>query len=140
MKNKGYEIVNIDTTIKIQKPKMRPYIDKIRENLAKVIKIPASDISVKAKTMENMGIVGIGDADISLTPQFQRPADDLFRGDPYRADRPAGNVVILAPGTAHIAAPASEGKDTAARMKAGQRFLFDGVQRNRSKSSVVSSN
>ena len=62
MKNKGYEIVNLDTTIKIQQPKMRPYIDEIRKNLAKIIDIPLDKISVKAKTMEKMGIVGDGDA------------------------------------------------------------------------------
>ena len=62
MKDKGYEIVNLDTTIKIQQPKMRPYIDEIRKNLAKIIDIPIENISVKAKTMEKMGIVGDGDA------------------------------------------------------------------------------
>ena len=58
----GYEIVNIDTTIKIQKPKMRPYIDKIRKNLAKIIDIAIENVSVKAKTMENLGVVGEGNA------------------------------------------------------------------------------
>ena len=58
MKNMGYEIVNLDTTIKIQAPKMRPYIDKIRENLAELLKTEIENVSIKAKTMEEMGIVG----------------------------------------------------------------------------------
>ena len=62
LSEKGFEIVNLDTTIKIQSPKLRPYIDKIRENLAKIMNIPIENISVKAKTMEKMGIVGEGDA------------------------------------------------------------------------------
>ena len=62
MKEKGYRIVNIDTTIKIQAPKMRPYIDEIRKNLAKITELNIEQISVKAKTMEEMGIVGEGQA------------------------------------------------------------------------------
>ena len=62
MKNKGYEIINLDSTIKIQAPKMRPYIDKIRENLSKLLETGVENVSVKAKTMEEMGIVGEGKA------------------------------------------------------------------------------
>ena len=58
MRKKGYEIVNLDTTIKAQAPKMRPYIDEIRNNLAKVMKVSVENISVKAKTMEELGVVG----------------------------------------------------------------------------------
>ena len=62
MEEKDFELVNLDTTIKIQEPKMRPYIDKIRENLAGIFKVGVDKISVKAKTMEGLGIVGEGDA------------------------------------------------------------------------------
>lgn len=62
MKEKGFKIVNMDSTIKIQAPKMRPYIDKIRNNLKEILNIDMDNISVKAKTMEEMGIVGEGDA------------------------------------------------------------------------------
>ena len=62
MKNDGYKIVNLDTTIKIQAPKMRPYIDIIRENLAQILDLNIDQISIKAKTMEEMGIVGEGNA------------------------------------------------------------------------------
>ena len=62
MEEKDFELVNLDTTIKIQNPKMRPYIDKIRENLAEIFKVGIDKISVKAKTMEGLGIVGEGDA------------------------------------------------------------------------------
>lgn len=62
MREKGYEIVNLDTTVKIQKPKMRPYIDKFRENLAQIMNVSIENISVKAKTMEGLGDVGNGEA------------------------------------------------------------------------------
>ena len=62
MEENDYDLVNLDTTIKIQAPKMRPYIDKIRENLAEIFGIRTDKISVKAKTTEELGIVGEGGA------------------------------------------------------------------------------
>lgn len=58
IKEKNYKIVNLDTTIKAQKPKMRNKIDEIRNNLAKIMEIDVDKISVKAKTMEGLGFIG----------------------------------------------------------------------------------
>lgn len=58
MREKGYKISNLDTTIKAQAPKMRPYIDIIRKNLSEIIELDINNISIKAKTMEELGIVG----------------------------------------------------------------------------------
>ena len=58
----GYQISNIDSTVILEKPKLRPHIDGIRENLAGLIGIQAERISVKAKTAEKLGPVGSGDA------------------------------------------------------------------------------
>ena len=55
---KGYNIVNIDATVVAQKPKLRDYIDKIRENFAKELGIPLDCVSVKATTEENLGFTG----------------------------------------------------------------------------------
>lgn len=57
----GYKIQNIDSTIIIQQPKMAPYIDKMRENIANALKIDVSKVSVKAKTNEKMGFTGMGE-------------------------------------------------------------------------------
>lgn len=54
----GYEIGNIDTTIIVQKPKMAPFIDAMRENLARAMGIDLDFVSVKAKTNEQMGFTG----------------------------------------------------------------------------------
>lgn len=58
IREKGYEIGNIDTTIIVQKPKMAPFIEKMRENLALSMDVEKERISVKAKTNEQMGFTG----------------------------------------------------------------------------------
>lgn len=56
--NKGYEICNIDSTIIAQAPKMAPYIENMRSNLAKALDISYEDINVKATTEEKLGFTG----------------------------------------------------------------------------------
>jgi len=55
---KGYHIVNIDTTVCLQQPKLRPYIPQMQETLARVMSIPADNISIKATTTEKLGFTG----------------------------------------------------------------------------------
>ncbi|MFA5499072.1 MAG: 2-C-methyl-D-erythritol 2,4-cyclodiphosphate synthase [Candidatus Cloacimonadia bacterium] len=55
---KGYRVGNIDSTICLQRPKIAPYIDDMRANLASDLKIDLSAISVKATTEEGLGISG----------------------------------------------------------------------------------
>ena len=54
-------IENIDATIIAQAPKMRPYIDKMRENIAKALGIETAQVSVKATTEERLGFTGRGE-------------------------------------------------------------------------------
>lgn len=56
--DKGYYIVNIDSNIIAQEPKMMPYIPKMKEILARVLDIPFDNLSIKAKTKEKMDAVG----------------------------------------------------------------------------------
>lgn len=58
VKDAGYEIVNIDSNIIAQEPKMMPYIPKMRETLDRILEIGQHNISVKAKTNEKMDAVG----------------------------------------------------------------------------------
>lgn len=58
IKNKGYLISNIDSNIIAQEPKMAPYIPLMKDNLSRILSIDFDDISVKAKTNENMDSVG----------------------------------------------------------------------------------
>jgi 2-C-methyl-D-erythritol 4-phosphate cytidylyltransferase/2-C-methyl-D-erythritol 2,4-cyclodiphosphate synthase len=58
IEDKGFTINNIDATIIMEKPKVTPFVEKMIANIAKVLKMPASDINIKAKTNEGMGFVG----------------------------------------------------------------------------------
>ena len=61
VKEKGYEITNIDATVLAQRPKLRPYIDTMRENIAKALDVDVDRISVKATTEEGLGFTGKGE-------------------------------------------------------------------------------
>lgn len=54
----GYKIVNIDSVVVCEEPKLNPYFPKMKEKLAKALKINKSIISLKAKTTEGMGLTG----------------------------------------------------------------------------------
>lgn len=58
VKERGYNIVNIDSNIIAQEPKMMPYIPKMRETLDRILNIGQQNISIKAKTNEKMDAVG----------------------------------------------------------------------------------
>lgn len=61
IEKEGYSVGNIDVTIIAQKPKMAPFIEKMRENLARVAKVDKSRINVKATTTEKLGFTGRGE-------------------------------------------------------------------------------
>ena len=58
--DKGYTVGNVDATIVAQRPKMLPYIDKMRENIAKALKTDLDRINIKATTEEHLGFTGAG--------------------------------------------------------------------------------
>ena len=58
LEKNGYHIVNIDSTVIAQKPKLRGYIDTMRRNIAGACKIDVSQVSVKATTEEKLGFTG----------------------------------------------------------------------------------
>ena len=55
---KGYQIGNIDSTIAMQRPKLRPYIDLMRERIAAAAGVSVEQVSVKATTTERLGFEG----------------------------------------------------------------------------------
>ncbi len=65
LEENGYEVVNIDSLINIEKPKMAPYIDQMRKNIAKGLHCDISQINVKATRGEGMGFVGRGEGAIA---------------------------------------------------------------------------
>ena len=58
LRKQGYAVGNIDATVIAQKPKMRPYIDTMRENIAGALGIELFQVNVKATTEEGLGFTG----------------------------------------------------------------------------------
>ena len=75
----GYVLLNVDSTIVAQAPKMAPHITAMRENIASALGLSAASVNVKAKTAEHMGPVGEGRAIearavcLILRPEPDRP-------------------------------------------------------------------
>lgn len=85
LEEKGYLIENIDATIIAQAPKMRPFIDNMRENIAKALGITPEQVNVKATTEEGLGFTGSGEGISSqaiclLTSPFNLVAEDVSVG------------------------------------------------------------
>lgn len=58
IKDKGYEVKNIDSTIIAQNPKMSPYINTMRENISRALDLEVNCVNVKATTEEHLGFTG----------------------------------------------------------------------------------
>lgn len=58
IRNSGYAIVNIDSTVIAQEPKMKPHIERMRENISRACCVDKSRVSVKATTEEGLGFSG----------------------------------------------------------------------------------
>jgi len=58
IREKGFRIVNIDSTILLEKPKISPYIDDMKSVISAILDIQSDNISIKATTTEKMGPVG----------------------------------------------------------------------------------
>lgn len=61
LSDEGYTISNIDATVIAQKPKLAPYIEQMRENIASALSLSVSQVSVKATTEEKLGFTGSGE-------------------------------------------------------------------------------
>lgn len=58
VKEKGYSVSNVDCSLVIERPKLKPHIDQMKNNIASVLEIEADDVSVKATTNEKLGFIG----------------------------------------------------------------------------------
>ncbi len=66
LKANNFQIVNVDSTIILEKPKISPWIDKVEKSLSSALEIPLTGISVKPKTNEQMGFIGRGEGVAAL--------------------------------------------------------------------------
>ena len=62
VKEKGYKVVNIDSTIFLEEPKLIEYKEQMRQNIANLLEIDKEFVSVKATTSERVGFIGRGEA------------------------------------------------------------------------------
>ena len=58
VREKGYWLVNIDATLLLQAPKIRPYVELMQNTIAKTLHISSDDISIKATTAEGLSFIG----------------------------------------------------------------------------------
>ena len=58
IKAEGYSIVNIDTMLCLELPKIKPYIPAMKQRIASILEVKENDVSIKATTTEKMGFVG----------------------------------------------------------------------------------
>lgn len=58
VRKKGYWLVNVDSTLLLQAPKIRPYVTQMQETIAGVLHMSADDISIKATTTEGLSFIG----------------------------------------------------------------------------------
>ena len=61
LKSNHFEIVNVDSTVILQQPKISPYIKRMRENIAHMLELHIEQVSVKATTTEELGFFGMGE-------------------------------------------------------------------------------
>ena len=59
---RGWRIVNVDSTIMLERPRLRPFVTEMREKLARTLEVDTTCVSVKAKTGEKLDAVGRGEA------------------------------------------------------------------------------
>ena len=92
----GYLIENVDSTVIAQAPKLRPYIDQMRQNIADALEIEKDQVSVKATTEERLGFTGRGEGiSAQAVALITSPRDLIARevipgADPDAAARPGG--------------------------------------------------
>ena len=61
LRARGYEVVNVDSTVVLQSPKIAAYVPTMRETIARVLELESSRVSVKATTHERLGALGKGE-------------------------------------------------------------------------------
>ncbi len=79
--DQGWQIVNLDSTIFLEYPKLQAYKDPIRQRLTGLLGLPLESVSVKAKTMEKLGAVGTSEAiaaSVSVLIQDQTADQDAL--------------------------------------------------------------
>jgi 2-C-methyl-D-erythritol 2,4-cyclodiphosphate synthase len=65
IRSSNFEIVNIDSTVVLQQPKIAPYIRRMRDNISQALGLQVDQVSVKATTGEELGFIGMGEGAVA---------------------------------------------------------------------------
>ena len=75
IQEKGYAIINIDSSLCLEAPKIKPYVPAMQQTIAAIAGIGVSDISIKATTTEKMGFVGRGEGMVAYATVLLKKAE-----------------------------------------------------------------
>src|SRR4051794_22575727 len=73
--NEGYKIVNIDSTVTLESPKIKPYVTQMQQVIAAILQVTSRDVSIKATTTEKMGFVGREEGVVAYATALLQRAD-----------------------------------------------------------------
>jgi len=71
----GYTLVNVDSTLCLESPKIKPYVAQMQETIASICSVTIKDVSIKATTTETMGFVGREEGLVAYATVLLRKAD-----------------------------------------------------------------
>jgi len=66
VREKGYWLVNVDSTLVLEEPKIKPYVQQMQQTIANILHLNHEDVSIKATTAETMGAVGRGEGIMAM--------------------------------------------------------------------------
>jgi len=66
VREKGYWLVNIDSTLLLQEPKIKPYVEQMQQTIARIVHLSPQDVSIKATTTERMSFIGREEGVVAL--------------------------------------------------------------------------
>ena len=76
IKEKGYTIINIDSTVCLENPKIKPFVSSMQQTIAEILDITVNDISIKATTTETMGFAGREEGLVAYATALLKKAHD----------------------------------------------------------------
>lgn len=75
IRKEGYKLVNVDTTITLELPKIKPYVSQMQKVIAEILQVTEKDVSIKATTTEKMGFVGREEGVVAYATALLQKAD-----------------------------------------------------------------
>ncbi|KAB2878738.1 2-C-methyl-D-erythritol 2,4-cyclodiphosphate synthase, partial [bacterium] len=73
IQSRGFSVINIDSTIILQKPKIAPYVEQMKKNVAEILGLSNDAVSIKATTSEGLGFVGAGEGIVAYAVALLGP-------------------------------------------------------------------